>query len=169
MKLLKYTMNFFAYFQVIYHSSVTFMRHHLWVHYFHLDFVHDCSSIDDTLEDASSDETFLRKMTTKFKRNIHYLLPFAGLVAIVLDSLLIIAAANFQYDSTAFPELFTHKIYMKSFWTFSDVIISVVLMLTMTVYALLLLGPSPEHKWTMFALHHDDGSVHIIVNGKGQN
>lgn len=159
-------MKIFAYFQTFFHCLFAFAHEHLWMHCFHLDFVQDCTTIDDTLEAVRENEcSVLTKLYTKLKRNIHYLIGLVGLMAIVLDTFLVITRAGFpQYSSS--PELFTHKILVQFFWSQADIIFTVVIIMTMLVYVQLMIGPSLGYRWKMFALHQG-GSVQIIVNGKG--
>lgn len=131
-----------------------YFKAHLAAFLYDLDPIeNDQRSTDQTGENTSKN--------VKKKINTHYLLAFITVVIISLESVLLLVRSNF--DAQNCPELFHHKIYLQSFWKYTDNLNIGAMTVMLLVYGKLIFNWTLGEKYRM-AVCPETGQ--IVANGK---
>src|SRR5699024_7623288 len=96
------------------------ITNHFQVIYSDLDPVKECSKDDPTECVIPS----IHSRATTGKLNRHYLFPLLVMCFITLDNVWVLCHYKFNIVDYEIPELFTHKLFLKQFWSFGDVIMN---------------------------------------------
>ena len=109
---------------------------------------------------------------------IHYLIASVVIATIIGDGFWLFCMNGFHYDSTAMPELFTHKTFPPALWLQSTITMNIAMIIELIVYILLIFTGTkvvPE-SYRMFALVSDASryssssstNINVIIsNNKG--
>ena len=141
------------------------IRAHLKAHHFALDPIKDCDSIDQVPTEFDLTQT----LSERILQNVHYFVPFLSLVILDLDNIRVMYNADFKYNETGIPDLFTHKIYPPELWLQGDVVANIGTQVEMLCFGLLALTPQLDPRYCLYAVFDSrEGSTKIYSNGKGK-
>lgn len=136
---------------------------HLKSHYFPLDTMKHCSTVEQTTVDRSKTKL---NWIDRFLANLQYAVPFFSLLFINVDTYFLFKRYDFVYNSTGIEELFTHKVFPAVMWPLGDLEMLIGIENEFAIYGLLLvLGPLPQGLLT-YVLPHEGGHI-LIQNEKG--
>lgn len=97
-----------------------------------------------------------------------YFFPFCIFLLITLDNVFLFCQNNFVYSDAEFSELFIHKLFLKQFWSFGDVISIFGIYGSLIIFGKLTFGLLLNPKFVMFAIKNKSNNklVQIFLNGK---
>lgn len=153
-------------FQIIFKPIIN----HVKVLYGHFDPVIDVPSEMQRLDQLPDHRK--QKIESDKQKHRFFLFSFSIFVFNILDSIVVMAADDFDYYNFRMQELFYHKIFPENFWSQSDLIFFSIAICSLVVYFNLWKGEWLDDRFNMYLIGIDEGSTEnktktLIVNNKG--